>query len=115
MRLAEQQFPLPDAEKFDGEVSWRHLLEFCCETGPQHPQTVSGFQSVRPPTAQWLQPNGTSARPNKQLEAPGYIDCSTGRKERDCFLPGPEIGAPASTCRRPASIVMFDSRAVASR
>src|SRR6267378_6211625 len=24
---------------------------------------VSGFQSVRPPTAQWLQPNGTSARP----------------------------------------------------
>src|SRR5712691_11756292 len=63
MRLAEQQFPLPNAEKFDGEVSWRHLLEFYCETGPQHPQTVSGFQSVRPPTAQWLQPNGTSARP----------------------------------------------------
>jgi hypothetical protein len=28
MRLAEQQFPLLDAEKFDGEVSWRHLLEF---------------------------------------------------------------------------------------
>jgi hypothetical protein len=28
MRLAEQQFPLLDGEKFDGEISCRHLLEF---------------------------------------------------------------------------------------
>ena len=26
--MAEQQFPLLDAGKSDGEVSWRHLLEF---------------------------------------------------------------------------------------
>ena len=28
MRPAERRLPLLDAEKFDGEISWRHLLEF---------------------------------------------------------------------------------------
>jgi len=28
MRLAEQRFPLPDAEKFGEEVSWRSLPEY---------------------------------------------------------------------------------------
>jgi hypothetical protein len=26
--MAEQRFPLPDAERSDGEGSWRHFLEF---------------------------------------------------------------------------------------
>jgi len=51
MRLAEQQFPLPDAENFDGEVSLRYLLEFYLDAegmrDKTRPETVSGFQGVR--------------------------------------------------------------------